>query len=209
VSRGVKPSSFLEFVQAVVSDRQRYGKVRYGWVGIYPREIPGDGVGVAEVEADSPATKAGIKPGDVILGIGDLPMQHAQDYRDRAAQVRASEEVVLRLARGTVKLRAVWLDPELAAQRAARRVGLERATTAAEKSNKTGAPEGVRVLKVVPKSLAATAGIRAGDVVRAVNQRPVRSAGEYAAALAALKPGSDVVLAIQRGSFTWYVPLQI
>ncbi|HEY3352987.1 MAG TPA: trypsin-like peptidase domain-containing protein [Polyangia bacterium] len=200
----------VDRAQTIVSDLIRFGRVRYGWIGIYPRDIIEEGVAVSEVEPQSPAARAGVKAGDVILGVGELPMVRAQDYTDRSGQFLAEEEVALRLARGVVRLKAVWLDPALAGRRAARRLGLELATALPAKGTKNGPPlDGVRVVRVTPRSLAATAGIRPGDMVRAVNQQPIRSPGDYQAALAALKPGGDVVLAIQRGQFVWYVPLQV
>ncbi|MGH3546847.1 MAG: S1C family serine protease, partial [Pseudonocardiaceae bacterium] len=59
-----------------------------------------------------------------------------------------------------------------------------------------GAPTGVGIEAVVPGGPAAAAGLRAGEVVTAVNNTPVRSTSELAAALAHLDPGQTIPVTI-------------
>jgi len=65
---------------------------------------------------------------------------------------------------------------------------------------KLSTKQGVLVSGVVGKSPAAAAGVKPGDVVTGVAGKPVLSPAELLSAAAALKPGSQVLLAVQRGS---------
>jgi serine protease Do len=195
----------VDRARAIVDDLLRFGQVRYGWVGIAPRDIVGPGVAVGGVEPGSPAQRAGIKAGDVILALNDLPLRRAQELRDRTAKTLAGDELTLRLQRGVVKLKAGWLSPAEATRRAQRRIGMELAIRVDE----TDGTRGLLVTKVAPGGLAAAVGIRAGDWLRGVNHRALRTPADYLAVLAALRPGADAVFTIQRGDYVWYVPLQL
>ncbi|MGH3781058.1 MAG: PDZ domain-containing protein, partial [Pseudonocardiaceae bacterium] len=59
-----------------------------------------------------------------------------------------------------------------------------------------GAPTGVGLEAVIPGGPAATAGLAAGEIITAVNNAPVRSTSELAAALAHLDPGQTVPVTI-------------
>jgi serine protease Do len=195
----------VDRARAIVDDLLRFGQVRYGWLGITPRDAPRLGVAVAAVEHGSPAHRGGIKTGDVILALNDQPLRRAQDFLDRTAQTLAGDELTLRLARGPVKVKAGWLPPAEATRRAQQRVGLEVAV----RVDQTDGTRGLQIIKVAPKGVAAAAGIRAGDWLRGVNHRALRAPADFLAVLAALRPGADAVFAIQRGPYVWYVPLQL
>ena len=49
----------------------------------------------------------------------------------------------------------------------------------------------------------------AGDWLRGVNHRALRTPADFLAVLAALRPGADAVFTIQRGPYVWYVPLRL
>ncbi len=61
-------------------------------------------------------------------------------------------------------------------------------------------PAGAKVTSVSPASPAAAAGLQVGDVIQAINGRPLSSMLDLRAALRRLSPGTKVVLGVQRGS---------
>jgi len=187
----------------IVEDLLRVGQVRYGWIGITPKDVPRQGVAVAAVEPGSPAERAGVRPGDIILSLGNHKISRAQDFLDRCARVLAGDEIVLRLRRKEVRFKAEWLSPEAAARRAYQRLGIEVALI----TDDSQGTRGLLISAVRRGSLAHEAGIRSGDILLSVNHRPVHSAQDLMAVLGTLRPGSDAVFTIQRGPFVWYVPL--
>jgi serine protease Do len=57
-----------------------------------------------------------------------------------------------------------------------------------------------KILAVVPNSPAAKAGLQADDVILKIEDRDVRTLGDFDAVMRALQPGNQVTLAFRRGS---------
>jgi serine protease Do len=66
----------------------------------------GDGVLVSEVERGSPGEKAGLQPGDVIVGVDGKRVSDLEDVRSLLRLFRVGDSVPLRLKRGTKELSA-------------------------------------------------------------------------------------------------------
>jgi len=60
----------------------------------------GEGVVVADVQADSPAAEAGVQPGDVILQVNQTAVSSANDVKTEAAKVTGDRPLLLLLRRG-------------------------------------------------------------------------------------------------------------
>ena len=56
---------------------------------------------VALLAADSPAAKAGLKAGDVVIAVNSLPVDHQNDLRSRVAAFQPNDEVTLTVVKGT------------------------------------------------------------------------------------------------------------
>ncbi len=83
-----------------------------GWLGVAIQDVNEDlaesfgldkagGILVSDVQPDSPADKAGMKQGDVILKLEDIELKDAQDLRNRIAQTIPGTEVRLHVVRET------------------------------------------------------------------------------------------------------------
>lgn len=86
------------------------GQVPRGLLGVFPKNISPDlaeafnldsleGALVDEVQEDSPADKAGILHGDIILKVGNNPIKTAQELRLKIAQMSPGDEVLVQLIR--------------------------------------------------------------------------------------------------------------
>ena len=193
------------------------GSVQRGRLGVSIQEVSQSlaqsfgldrprGALVAQVEKDSPAEKAGIKPGDVLLGVNGKTVERSAEIPPLVAAVKPGTKATL----------DVWRDGKK--QALAVTVGeLEADKTAAAKPTGESAETGKLGLAVRPSAeglvvenasgAAARAGIRTGDVVTAVNGRPVKSVDELRSA--AEKSKGSVALLVRRGEASIFVPVDV
>jgi S1-C subfamily serine protease len=110
----------------------RNGKVRRGWIGVEPRELSTEladslnlqvksGVLIAGVLQDGPAGKGGLRPGDVVLQIGDRPVKNVSELFAVVAALQPDTETVLLTQRGGEQVRVTVKVGERAAGTAAGR----------------------------------------------------------------------------------------
>ncbi|MGE0363207.1 MAG: S1C family serine protease [Vicinamibacterales bacterium] len=110
----------------VISALLRFGKVRRGWLGVagqdaaVPRRIArahglavDRGLGVTAVSDASPAARAGLQPGDVIVGFDGLAVTGADDLHRLLTEERIDRQVPLRLLRGIEDRRIDVVPTEL------------------------------------------------------------------------------------------------
>ena len=195
----------------------QHGKVERGRLGVSIQEVTQSlaqsfgldrprGALVAQVEKGSPAEKAGVKPGDVLLGINGKTVERSAELPPLVAAVKPGTKAAFELWRDG---RKQTLDVTLGA--------LNAEQVAASPTSEAGAEAGRLGLAVRPSEnglvvenatgAAARAGIRAGDVVTAVNGKPVKSVEELKAA--AEKAKGTVALLVRRGDDSIFVPIEI
>ena len=171
----------------VARDLAEYGEVRRAWLGLDVDAVEADGFGrsrgvrVARVTPGSPAAAAGIREGSRLLRAGTRRMATPLDYTAVLLDLSAGDRIELALeGTGAVQLLAVPL-PSATADRVELLRDLEVVTVTpgiqAERS--LGAAEGALVV-AISEALARQTGLVTGDVLLAVNNRRIRTAGEAA-----------------------------
>jgi serine protease Do len=175
---------------------------------------------VSSVEPGGPAEKAGIKPGDVILGVNGQMIDHYGELSLLISNMHVGSDARLSVWRDRkaqdilVKIALVSEDGEKTASThgpkgpssgQAERLGLTvRVLTADEKQQ--AQTDGILVVENVAGP-AAAAGVQAGDIILGVNGKAVRSTAELQAA--AKTAGKTVALLIQRQDQQIFVPLRL
>jgi serine protease Do len=191
-------------VREVVAQLEAHGHVARGWLGVQIQSVTPEvaaslgiadpkGAIVAGVVPDSPAAKAGLRQGDVIVAVNGKEVQDSQGLTRRvaglAAGTSAAFTVVRDGARKTVQVAigqrkddrvasAVQATPsgEAGATGSAMGLGLSSVTPDLRRTyNVAGEVQGVVVTKVDPDSDAADKGVQPGDILLAVNNRTVRT----------------------------------
>jgi serine protease Do len=216
----------IDMVVKVKDQLVAHGKVSRGRMGVTIQEVnqslaqsfglkQAGGALVSSVEPDSPAAKAGLKEGDVILGINGQKISRSIELSARVAElhpgVTATLDVWRKGAQQDVKVAigeakaATVADSSGASQGNSGKLGLAVRPLSPEERKKLEVQGGLLIEDV--SGPAAKAGIQPGDVVLAVNGNPVKSADDLRSLTA--KAGKNVALLIQREQSRLFVPLHV
>ena len=194
------------------------GKVERGWLGVSVQDLTHElsrtlgieatrGALIAEVHKASPAEKAGLRQGDVVVAFNGKEIRDASQLRNEAAASPIGKEVRVTILREGKK-REVPLRIESMESRAQvsavpiqERLGITvRPVTAREASRLKLRPgQGVIISRVETGSPGARAGLEPGDAILEINELPIASAQDLSAALALVKPGEQVLVSIVDG----------
>jgi len=207
----------------------RTGKIVRGRIGVSVGSIAREAVDefglkdrkgavVQSVSPDSAASKAGLEPGDVIIGFGGKPVSSRDELVRMVVNTRPGTTVPLRVVRDrmerTVNITVDQLDLE--AETTARGGNREPDDHAQETSSGFGltlqnvTPEiarrlrlenrrGAVVTEIEQGSPAARSGMQPGDVIVRVGRQPVESATEAQRELARIPSGGTAFLRVLRG----------
>ena len=194
--------------RAVMDQLVKFGEVRRGRLGISMTDVVGgEGATVAEVQANSPASQAGLRKGDVVTGLNGRPVRGAAELRARLGVVPVGETVELQVQRGgekrTLKARVGAIESGATGGSAVQELA-GAAFQDVEKAGLPGRNRAVLVTAVKPESPACRHGLRTGDLIIGVNGRRVGSVQELAKTL---KSGGGVQLNVLRGDNVLTIPV--
>ncbi len=180
-----------------------------------PAENRDAGILVGVVLADSPAAKAGLVRGDIIIEVNGT----AIDAKSPAANIlkdrKVGDKLTLKVLHGD-EVRSV--EVTLVDQNGKPFIGIVPAFTGRAGFLGTGKmPEngaikgfnGAHVVEVVAGGPADKAGVKVGDIILKVNDQAVDANNDLAKALTPLKPGASVKLNVQRKGQAAALDLQV
>ena len=210
----------INMAKEIVPQLEAKGHVSRGWLGVSIQEMTPElakslglkekkGALVAQVVSGSPAEKAGIEQGDVILEFNGKNITDSKDLPRTVASTPVGTSVTVKVMRdGKVMDRQVKLgemeEKGVEVSRAAspqKSLGIAVQNVTPEIAKRLGLKKetGVLVAKVEPGSPAEEAGIRRGDVVQEVNRTPVKNVDDFVQKMEKAKGKESVLLFIQRG----------
>jgi S1-C subfamily serine protease len=98
----------IEAAEKIRSDFVRFGEARHGWVGISVSEaaqpVEGSRAEMAQIMEETPAARSGIKPGDILLQVGQKKVTQPEDVLDASFFITAGDAVPITVMRGNQKL---------------------------------------------------------------------------------------------------------
>ncbi|HEX6059186.1 MAG TPA: PDZ domain-containing protein, partial [Gemmatimonadaceae bacterium] len=185
----------IDRARNVVEDLLRYGEVRRPWIGAQlltpssrnPREVLQQGAVVASVVRGSPADRAGLRAGDVIVRAGARTVRNTYDWQAVLLDARPGERLPLVVRRGGGEREAtvVVADlPEVSAPKleVLRELQLVTLTPAIRAERGIGARAGALVYRVTDR-MATELGLQEGDVIVQVNRASVSNAEDVQRAI--------------------------
>jgi serine protease Do len=209
----------------IKDDLQKHGSVKRGWLGVRIQDVGEEhaksfnlpkvaGVLIAAVEKDSPAEKAGMQIGDIILKFGGTEISGSGELVRAVTDTAPGTRVKLQLWReGAAKELEVTLGnsvSETAQQRPSRKVqepeqlGMGLRELSREEQKRLNTEAAIIVESVTGK--AAESGIQEGDLIVAVNSKRVSSMKQFREALS--RAGNRAALLVQRNGNMMYVPIR-
>ena len=168
----------------------------------------------AKVVPGSPAEKAGVQAGDVILRFNDTPLAVSGELPPLVGSVDPGTVATLQLLRAGKQIKLKVELEELSETEAGVSplhlpLGLDvAALSAAERAEAKLGEGGVRVVAAAPGP-AQKAGVQAGDILLSLAGEPIDSPRKFKDAVVTLKPGSSVPLLIQRGGAPLFLALEV
>lgn len=99
----------IEAAEKIRSDFVRFGETRHGWIGVNnvspaSQEVEGSRAMVTQVAEDAPATRSGLKEGDVLLQVGKKKITDPEDVFDASFYITAGDTVPITVMRGNKKM---------------------------------------------------------------------------------------------------------
>jgi serine protease Do len=216
----------VSLVKELLPELKIKGKVTRGWLGVSVQELTPDlatplgmdksgGALVSTVAEGSPAEKAGIKVGDVIIEYDRTPIQHSSQLPILVARTdvgktvrlkvfRAKEEVLLSATVGELKE-----DEVVASASKKGDLGLTVQRLAPEIARSMGLEDtqGVIITDVDPRGPGAAAGFRRGDVILEIDRKPIRGLPDYEKAITEAKD-KNLLFLVRRGDANIFLALK-
>jgi serine protease Do len=219
----------INAVKSIYNDLKK-GKVNRGWLGVMIQKITPElmnalglktskGALVGDVQENSPASKAGIKRGDIITEFNGLEVPASEQLPKMVASVKPNTKVKVKLLRDGIE-KSITLSlgelPDEAVEKPAPQpsedklgISVEKLTDELAKQLNALGASGVVVRGVLPNGSAANAGIHVGDIITEVNKTSVKDVASYNSALGKSKPGESVLFLIKRGKTTVFVAVKL
>src|ERR1700746_2398398 len=98
----------IEAAEKIRSDFVRFGEARHGWIGINVSEaaepVEGSRAEMTQIMDGTPAAHSGIKPGDILLQVGQKRVTQPEDVLDASFFITAGDVVPITVMRGNQKL---------------------------------------------------------------------------------------------------------
>ncbi len=216
----------ITMAQVVMESLIETGEVRRGWLGVLIQDLDEDlaqsfqyattdGVLIGDVTRDSPAERAGLQSGDIIVEYDGEPVESVHDLRNRVAQTKPEETIEIKVFRDgetrTVEVTIGLLETARGVPErdpAPAELGLSVETLTSERARRLDAEgiEGVVVTAVEPGSPAQQAGVRQNDVILSVNGAAVPDTDTFSEALAQADPQRGIRMRLwSRGQIRFVV----
>jgi len=209
----------INMAKEIVPQLREKGHVVRGWLGVSIQEVTPalaksfnlkeqKGALVAQVFSGSPAEKAGIEQGDVIMEFDGKEVKDSKELPRIVASTSVGKTVTVKVSRdGNVLDRKVEIGQMEEKVQVARApssqeplgIAVQNITPEIAEGLGLKKDEGVVVTGIEPGSPAANAGIQTGDVIREVNRKPVKDVEDFVQKIEQAKNQDNILFFLQRG----------
>jgi len=221
----------INMAKKIYTELVAKGKVTRGWLGVSIQPLTAElaksfgakdtkGVLISDVVPDSPASKTGLKSGDVLLEFNGKKMEAPADLQRAVGLASPNQDAKVKVLRDqgerTIDIK-IGEAPEERAEggrgpgsggpRGKSQLGLDVRPVTPEMARQLNlpSPEGVVVARIEDGSAAGEAGVQRGDVIREINRQRVRTMADFERLTKDVKEGDRLTVLLQRGPTSLYV----
>ncbi|HEU5351530.1 MAG TPA: trypsin-like peptidase domain-containing protein [Terracidiphilus sp.] len=217
-----------QIARASANDIIKFGTVRHGYLGITMNDVTPDnssffnlpdatGAIISQVTPDSPASRAGLKSGDVLREIDGHKIVNGSALQVAVTSLPPGTHIKLGIIRNG---KPITLSVTVGEYHGASEVsesgpgsntrghlGLTVANLTPEIRSQLGVPDDVKgaaIQSIRPASPADNAGLAPGEVITEVNRHPVADADSFVSQVQAIPPGKDILVLVWSKSGTFF-----
>lgn len=209
----------MNMAKQITEQLIEHGEVKRGRLGFSAQDLTPDlaqafgikhnkGVVISRVEADSPADKADMRVGDVIIEVNSREVKSSAQVRNEIGLLRIGDRVRIEILRnGKARTLTATVEDQVSERIQGKK--LSPRLTGAEfgeirEEGSRGTLSGIEVMNASGK--AASAGLRKGDIILSVNKQRVKSINDMKSAIQ--KNADAILLNIQRDSRGLFLLIQ-
>ncbi|MFQ5715202.1 MAG: DegQ family serine endoprotease [Candidatus Scalinduaceae bacterium] len=220
----------INMVKSIKDQLVKSGSVTRGYLGIMIQDLTPElkksfglkdqkGILISQVTEGSPAEKAGLKQGDVIIEFDGKPTEKIVPFRNHISLISPGtkkEITVLREGKRknlTIAIGKLTNDKLIAggfpSQMGDLGITVQTLTPDLARQFDVKGEKGVIVTQVAPGSIAEMAGIEVGAIIEEVNRKQVRNIEEFKHALARTPEDGTVLLLVKGRNYSRYITLKL
>ncbi len=220
----------VSFVKSVAVQIISQGRVIRSYLGVRIQVIDeklkkalklteANGVIINEVLPNTPAERAGLNEGDVIVELNGLPVKSIDEFRNRVTEIKPGAEITLKINRAGRFLTKKAILTEFPGESKAELpqkgkgkihwAGIEVSELSSEEKRHLNLKSGVRVMSVDENSPASEAGILTEDIILKVGEIPINNKIEFYAELEKCSQRKEpAIFYIKRGDSLLFVAIE-
>jgi serine protease Do len=234
-SEGIGFAAPSNIVRNVFTQIRKTGRVRRGEIGVYPQTVtplmaealklgPEAGVILSDVTPGGPGARAGLQPGDVVLTLDGKRMENGRQFRINLYTRSIGDQVAIEVQRAerrlTARVSVAERDSDMGRladlvtpQNAIHEIGVlgvDLTPAIRDTLQDLRGDKGIVVALVAAGTPFSQQGrLAPGDVIYAINGKPVDGVERLKSALAALPQNAPFVLHVERGGTLLYLSFKV
>jgi len=218
----------VNMAKSIIPQLRETGKVARGWLGVSIQPVTRElsqafglederGALVSEVTPESPAQKAGIRAGDVIVEFDGKAIKEMNDLPRIVAGTSAGKKVEIKVLRekksetvsAVIDIMKEGEEGSSPLEGSMLGIAVAEITRELAATYRLKDTSGVIVTDVRLDGLGMKAGIQRGDVIREINGIQVANVADYEKAVSAVKKGGTLRVLLRRGGSNRFVAIQV
>jgi len=236
--QGIGFSVPSNMVQSVMTQLIKKGKVTRGWLGVTIQNLSPElakefglkktaGALVTEIFKGSPAEKANLKRGDVLLSVNGKKITNVESLRNIVAQSKVGSKAKLNILRDGKNIvidvtiaeflkevvQAMTQEPEEELPQEENAFAgfsvMSLTKNIAKQLDISKNERGVVIVKVEPFSVSEEAGLKKGDVIQEINKKKIDNLSDFNKVLKNIREGDTVLLFVNRNGSKFYITLKV